>query len=205
MKIWLRIRFEFAQNPPGLANRGFKAVHYIGARTWPERERPRRRGSGMRFLLRMTFWLTIVCILLPRGQSEPASKVQVSATDAMSAATATVSDMRQFCERQPEACSVGSQAAAVIEDRAKAGAKRLYQMLNDRLSASDNDDGASAPPPVPATSIPLPPPRPVRRADHGGSEGAATSRSQNTLTPADLAPVWRGPAPRTAPATGLTG
>ena len=158
----------------------------------------------MRFLLRMTFWLTIVCVLLPRAQSESATKVEVSATDAMSAATATVSDMRQFCERQPEACSVGSQAAAIIEDRAKAGAKRLYQMLNDRLSASDNDATASAPP-LNATSIPLPPPRPVRRADHGGSEGAATSRSQNTLTPADLAPVWRGPAPRTAPAAALAG
>src|SRR5215472_10684043 len=161
MKIWLRIRFEFAQNPLGLANRGFKAVHYIGARTWPERERPRRRGSGMRFLLRMAFWLTIVCILLPRAQSEPASKVQVSATDAMSAATATVSDMRQFCERQPEACSVGSQAAAALEDRAKAGAKRLYEMLNNRLSAADNDavtTATSPPRPMPSASIPLPPP-----------------------------------------------
>jgi hypothetical protein len=154
----------------------------------------------MRFLLRMTFWLTVVCILLPRA--EPAPKLQVSATDAMSAATATVSDMRQFCERQAEACSVGSQAAAVLEDRAKAGAKRLYQMLNDRLSTSDNEAVTTATSPArstPSTLIPLPLPRPVQRAERGTLENGATSRTQNTLMPADLVPAWRGPAPHPSP------
>jgi hypothetical protein len=154
----------------------------------------------MRFLLRMTFWLTVVCILLPRA--EPAPKLQVSATDAMSAATATVSDMRQFCERQAEACSVGSQAAAVLEDRARAGAKRLYQMLNDHLSASDNEAVTTATSPArstPSMSIPLPLPRPVPHAERGALENGATSRTQNTLMPADLVPAWRGPVPRTSP------
>ncbi|HEY6259716.1 MAG TPA: DUF5330 domain-containing protein [Xanthobacteraceae bacterium] len=145
----------------------------------------------MRFLLRITFWLAVVCILLPRSEQQPAPKVQVSAVDAMSAATATVSDMRQFCERQAEACSVGSQAAAVLEDRAKAGAKRLYQMLNDKLAATDNDATATSTPS--SKTVPLPPPRPVQRAAR--TQNAAPIRSQNTLTPADLSPVWRGPAP----------
>ena len=61
----------------------------------------------MRFLLRMAFWLGVVAVLLPRDGTGPASSAQISATDAMSAATATVGDMRQFCERQPEACNVG--------------------------------------------------------------------------------------------------
>lgn len=156
----------------------------------------------MRFLLRMAFWLTVVCILLPRAESEQAPKAQVSATEAMSAATATVGDMRQFCERQPEACSVGSQAAAALEDRAKAGAKRLYEILNNRLSAADNDDAMTATSPprsMPSASVPLPPPRPLQRAERGAMESTATSRSQNTLTPADLAPIWRSPAPRSSP------
>src|ERR1700730_7287953 len=93
----------------------------------------------MRFLLRMTFWLGVTVGVWPRGESRPAPTVQISATDAMTAATATVGDMRQFCERQPEACVVGSQAAVALEDRAKAGAKRLYDMFNERLSANETD------------------------------------------------------------------
>lgn len=154
----------------------------------------------MRFLLRVTFWLTVVCILLPRSGSQPAPATQVSASDAMSAATATVSDMRQFCERQPEACNVGSQAAAELEDRAKAGAKRLYQMLNQKLMAPDNATAPTAAQIETIKEIPLPPTRPSQRAARGPAPTAATSRSQatpqGTLTPADLVPIWRGPAPR---------
>ena len=68
----------------------------------------------MRFLLRMAFWLTIILALLPSGGSQPTPKVNVSAVDAVSAAKATVSDVRSFCERQPDACTVGSQAAVAI-------------------------------------------------------------------------------------------
>jgi hypothetical protein len=134
----------------------------------------------MRFLLRMTFWLGVVAILLPSGGSPPASNAQVSATDAMSAAKATVGDMRQFCERQPEACTVGSQAAVVIGDRAKAGAKRLYEFFSEWHSPNENDAVTTATSTRSTTAVPLPAARP----------------SQQTLTPTDLVPAWRGPSPR---------
>ena len=85
----------------------------------------------MRFLLRMAFWLGVILVLLPSGGSQPTPKAQVSATDAVSAAKAAVVDMRQFCERQPEVCVVGSQAAVTIGQRAQAGAKMLYEFLNE--------------------------------------------------------------------------
>ena len=91
----------------------------------------------MRFLLRMAFWLTVVLVLLPSGGSQPAPKVNVSAVDAMSAAGATVSDMKQFCGRQSEACAVGSQVAVALGHRAQAGAKMLYEFLNERLGPHD--------------------------------------------------------------------
>ena len=77
----------------------------------------------MRFLLRMAFWLTVFLALLPSGGSQPTPKLNVSAVDAMLAAKATVTDMGSFCERQPDACTVGSQAAVAIGHRAQAGAK----------------------------------------------------------------------------------
>src|SRR5450432_2648614 len=105
---------------------------------------PGGQRQTMCFLLRMAFWLGLIVVLLPRGESQPTSNASVSAIDAMSAATATVGDMRQFCERQPEACVVGSQAAVALEDRAKAGAKRLYEMFNERLSANATDKMATS-------------------------------------------------------------
>jgi hypothetical protein len=151
----------------------------------------------MRFLLRMTFWLGVIMVLLPRSESQPASNAQISATEAMSAATATVGDMRQFCERQPEACTVGSQAASALEDRAKAGAKRLYDMLNERLSAKENDGAITGTSAKSAKPIPLPPARPSRHASQ--PRNAPPETSPSTLTPADLAPGWRGPTPHQDP------
>jgi hypothetical protein len=130
----------------------------------------------MRFLLRMAFWLTVILVLLPSGGSQT-SKVNVSAFDAMSAAKATVSDVGSFCERQRDACAVGSQAAVAIGHRAQAGARMLYEYLNEQLGSHDADGVAST---QNLTKVPLPPGRP----------------SQQTLSPADLAPPWRGLQPR---------
>ena len=123
----------------------------------------------MKFLLKAAFWLSVVVMLLPSGEkSAPAP--QVGATEAVSAAGAAVSDMRQFCARQPEACAVGSQAATAFGQKAQAGAKMLYEFLNDRV--------------------------PNETASLGGKPTGAAQRSQHTLTPDDLAPAWRGPEPR---------
>ena len=52
---------------------------------------------------------------------------QIGASEAVSAATAAVSDMSQFCKRQPAACEVGGQAATVIGQRAADGARKVYR------------------------------------------------------------------------------
>jgi hypothetical protein len=129
----------------------------------------------MMFLLRVAFWLTIVLILLPTGGSkDPNAAGQgtaISATEAVSAASATVSDMSRFCSRQPDACAVGAQAANVLGQRAQAGAKMLYEFLTERYGPQATGSiGSSLP----------------RSAGIGRP-------SQNTLTPSDIAPVWRGP------------
>ena len=43
-----------------------------------------------------------------------------------------MSDMSQFCKRQPAACEVGGQAATVIGQRAQDGARKLYQIITDK-------------------------------------------------------------------------
>ena len=135
----------------------------------------------MRFLLRLAFWFAVVAILLPSSGSEPSSNVQINATEAMSAAQATVGDMRRFCDRQPGACTVGSEAAVALGERAKAGAKRIFDFFNKRLADTDVGPNTTASAAPAARGIPLPPARPVQ----------ATSPS--TLKPSDLVPAWRGP------------
>jgi uncharacterized protein DUF5330 len=124
----------------------------------------------MRFLLRVAFWLGVVLILLPSGGTESLPKSQVSAGEAFSAAKAAVSDMQQFCGRQPAVCEVGSQTAATLGQRAQAGAKMLYEFLHERFG---NDEAATE-----------------------QSTGAVSKPSQHTLRPDDLTPAWRGPQPR---------
>ena len=92
----------------------------------------------MRFLLRITFWLGLVLVLLPRDRTPESDKLpQVSVSDAVQAATAAVSDMSQFCKRQPQACEVGGQAATVIGVRAEDGARKIYRSITDK-KADDN-------------------------------------------------------------------
>ena len=126
----------------------------------------------MRFLVRMTFWLGVVLILLPSGGSQPVPKSQVGVGDAFSAAKAAVSDMQQFCGRQPHVCEVGSQTAVTLGQRAQAGAKILYEFLQEQFG---NDEPTSA---VQST---------------GSVPPAPAKQSQHTLRPDDLSPPWRGP------------
>src|SRR3990172_9325682 len=76
-------------------------------------------GRVMFFLLRMAFWLTVVCVLLPSGGAKQTSAdAQIDATQAVSLASAAVSDVRGFCDRQPDACVVGGKVALAIGHKA---------------------------------------------------------------------------------------
>ena len=92
----------------------------------------------MFFLLRMAFWLGLVLILLPSGSSQRAAR-QTRSThrEAISAASATVGDLRQFCTRQPDACTVGSHVATELGYKAQAGAKMLYDFLTEALASKE--------------------------------------------------------------------
>jgi hypothetical protein len=125
----------------------------------------------MFFLLRVAFWLSIVLVLLPSGDYQPKGQApRIGAADAVGAATAAVSDLGNFCDRQPEACEVGGQAAIAFGQRAQAGARYLFDLLQDSLAPTETGS-------VPRTN------------------GGKSQASQHTLTPADLKPEWRAPLP----------
>jgi hypothetical protein len=139
----------------------------------------------MFFLLRMTFWLGLVLVLLPIGAAQRDSSTnEVSASEAISAASATVGDLRGFCARQPDACVVGSEMATAIGERAQAGAKMLYAAFTEAMASHTTGSVSNAAAQKTATSkLAL-------------SKLATERTSQSTLTATDLAPAWRGPVVR---------
>jgi hypothetical protein len=142
---------------------------------------PNRTNDGrdreMFFLLRLVFWLGLVLVLLPREKTPQSEKLpQISVSDAVNAASAAVSDVSQFCKRQPQACEVGGQAATVLGVRAEEGARKIYRSITDKKSDADK-----------------------KSPDHTGSIGSpevsfrnlAETASNDTLTPEDLVVPWR--------------
>ncbi len=138
----------------------------------------------MFFLLRVAFWLGLVLVLLPRDHTPETDKAapQIGATEAISAASAAVSDMSQFCARQPGTCEIGGKAATAIGQRAQDGAKKLYKIITDK-----------------------------KPPDHTGSIAAtetheldaverATQDAPETLTLDDLQAPWTAPAAMSADA-----
>jgi len=127
----------------------------------------------MFFLLRMAFWLGVVCLLLP-GTGPKSPDGNIDATQALTVAGAAMSDARGFCGRQPDACVAGGKVAAALGERAEAGARTLYQFISARLAGKPADaDKATA--------------KLVRVSDQ--------SQQQGTLTKTDMLPAWHAPVP----------
>jgi len=132
----------------------------------------------MFFLLRMAFWLGVVCLLLPgTGAKSPDGKID--ANEAMTVASAAVSDARGFCERQPGACVTGGKVAVALGQRAEAGARTLYQFISERLSdkGSEATKTAQADTQSPAKVVPV------------------SDQARGTLTRSDMQPAWHAPVP----------
>src|SRR5215510_5371914 len=121
----------------------------------------------MFFLLRMAFWLCVICVLLPGGTKSTRPEAQVDASEAVTLATAAVSDVRGFCERRPDACVTGGKVAVALGHKAEAGARTLYEFITKLREKSATPEKAD------------------NKADTG----------QGTLTPSDMAPTWRAPVP----------
>jgi Family of unknown function (DUF5330) len=126
----------------------------------------------MFFLLRMTFWLGLVCVLLPSGTKSPSSDAGVDAVQAVTVASATVSDMRGFCERQPNACAAGGKIAVAIGHRAEAGARTIFNFITTKLSE---------------TAAP--------KTKTSANVVSVSKREQGTLTEADMQPAWHAAVP----------
>ena len=128
----------------------------------------------MFFLLRMAFWLGVVCVLLPGGTKSTSPDANIDAKQAVTLASAAVSDVRGFCDRQPDACVAGGKVAVALGHKAEAGARTIYEFITAKLNEK------SAP------------------AEKAGAKIVSTP-GRGTLTSADMAPAWHAPVPLPPP------
>jgi len=127
----------------------------------------------MFFLLRMAFWLSVVCVLLPSGTKSTSPDANINATQAVTLASAAVSDARGFCDRQPDACVAGGKVAIALGHKAEAGARTIYEFITTKLSEKSAPDKTTAK--VDTVSV--------------------SASGQGTLTGADMQPAWHAPVP----------
>jgi hypothetical protein len=116
------------------------------------------------FLIRVTFWLALIVLLLPTDKG--------TQQRLYTAASETAHRVATFCDRNAQACARGSEYWAVFKQKLDFGAKLAYEIASERLmgkstAAADPVSTASTPP-------------------------AKVERAKGTLSPADLKPEWRG-------------
>jgi hypothetical protein len=125
----------------------------------------------MFFLLRMAFWLTVVCVLLPSGTKSTSGDANIDPKQAVTLASAAVSDARGFCDRQPDACEAGGKVAVALGHKAEAGARTIYDFITTKLAEKSAPEKTAA------------------------KVGTVSAPGQGTLTGADMAPAWHAPVP----------
>jgi hypothetical protein len=92
----------------------------------------------MGFLIRTTFWFSLVLLLLPFGGD--GSSDDLGPLQALLAAREAVQDISGICERKPDVCEAGQSALHTIGVKAKTSARLAYDMLG-----SDEEQAAAQP------------------------------------------------------------
>jgi hypothetical protein len=90
----------------------------------------------MGFLIRTTFWFSLVLLMLPFGTGAQDGS-QVSPVQALFAAREAVGDLAGMCERKPDVCETGKSALHTIGVRAREGARIAYEILDEQLVEPD--------------------------------------------------------------------
>jgi hypothetical protein len=105
----------------------------------------------MGFLIRIALFLGLVILFIPADEAETkklANGQSLSLFDTLGFASAAYSDVRGFCERNPQACSTGGILVATFEAKARTGARWVYSYLEPSAAQTKAEPNAPAAQPV---------------------------------------------------------
>lgn len=134
----------------------------------------------MMFLLKLTFWIMLICLILP-GSREDNRKLMASAEK-------TFDDVGSFCSRNPDVCANARSAVTSLLSRVKNGAELVEGWVRTSPADSLADYGSRTDDTGYETH---------KRQDRPYGNETNTPRVapqwNNSLSPTDRQPAWRGP------------
>ncbi|MGG7519526.1 DUF5330 domain-containing protein [Allorhizobium undicola] len=128
----------------------------------------------MWFLIKGTFWFTLVLVVLsymgsPEGENSAATP-SFDMANAIVAVTGAYDYARGLCEEKPDVCEKGSQTLHAIGVRAREGALVAYQFLNRQFGEGE------APAPIATPPAAARHPREDAAAPHGIAQQGLTQQ-----------------------------
>lgn len=93
--------------------------------------KPGQRVSQMGFLIKVTFWLGLVLVLIPYNDGSAGENV--GPLQVLHTAGEVARDFSGLCERKPDTCQSGKAILRTIGVRAREGARIAYEALDKNL------------------------------------------------------------------------
>ncbi|MGB3812428.1 MAG: DUF5330 domain-containing protein [Shinella sp.] len=114
----------------------------------------------MWFLIKGTFWFSMVLVLLPFLDAESSAKLEKGPTvqigDTFSAATDALNYVTAMCLEKPDVCEKGAETFVALGHRAREGARIAYQFLDTQFAEEGADIAKAMPEKKEALGQPLP-------------------------------------------------
>ena len=112
----------------------------------------------MWFLIKGTFWFSLVLVLLPFLNAESSAKLEKGPTvaigDTFSAASEAIEYVSAICLQKPDVCEKGAETFVALGHRAREGARVAYQFLDTQFA--DEEAAKAGPGEKEALTQPLP-------------------------------------------------
>lgn len=88
------------------------------------------------FFIRAVFWIALIVAFIPVNPSDlREDQRSVSTAETVGLAQSVFSDIRNFCERNANACETGGELISQMGIKAKEGARIAYQWLDQNYGA----------------------------------------------------------------------
>ena len=114
----------------------------------------------MWFLIKGTFWFSLVLVLLPFLNAESTATLEKGPTvqlgDTFSAASEAIGYVTAICLEKPDVCEKGSETFVALGHRAREGARIAYQFLDTQFAEDGADVAKAEPAKKDALNQPLP-------------------------------------------------
>ena len=141
----------------------------------------------MMFLIRTSFWLLVLILLLPTDENQQ-NEIYGTAQTAMN-------DVATFCDRNPETCAKGQDAFELLVQKAQYGAKVVMNLVDAQTATLDSNP-VPGPVPMPADNSVMPSNDSVMPVPAAAPLEPMTwdaAASQDTLNAQDREAAWSGP------------